>query len=111
MKKPTAKQAKIGKVMHEFKTGTLHSGKKGPVVKNRKQAIAIALSESKGLAKGGEWIKDAIKHPGALRKSLKVPAGEKIPAAKLDKAAKSSNPTLAKRAVLAKTLRGFNRSK
>jgi hypothetical protein len=33
--------------MHEFKTGTLHSGKKGPVVKNRKQAIAIALSEAK----------------------------------------------------------------
>ena len=33
--------------MHEFKTGTLHSGsKKGPVVKSRKQAIAIALSEA-----------------------------------------------------------------
>lgn len=37
-------------IMHEFKTGTLHSGKnpagpkKAPVVKNRKQAIAIALS-------------------------------------------------------------------
>ena len=41
------KPAKIQKVMHEFKTGTLHSGKKGPVVKNRKQAIAIALSEAK----------------------------------------------------------------
>lgn len=36
--------------MHEFKTGTLHSGKKGPVVKSRKQAIAIALSEA-GMAK------------------------------------------------------------
>jgi len=31
--------------MHEYKTGTLHSGKGGPVVTNRKQAIAIALSE------------------------------------------------------------------
>ncbi len=32
--------------MHEFKHGALHSGsKKGPVVKNRKQAIAIGLSE------------------------------------------------------------------
>lgn len=42
------KPAKIQKVMHEFKTGTLHSGsKKGPVVKNKKQAIAIALSEAK----------------------------------------------------------------
>lgn len=41
-----AKKTKVEKVMHEFKTGTLHSGKKGPVVKNRQQAIAIALSEA-----------------------------------------------------------------
>lgn len=35
-------------VMHEFKHGGLHSGsKKGPKVKSRKQAIAIALSEKK----------------------------------------------------------------
>jgi ribosomal protein L21E len=40
------KKTKVEKVMHEFKTGTLHSGKKGPVVKSRKQAIAIALSEA-----------------------------------------------------------------
>ena len=34
--------------MHEFKEGTLHSGSKtGPIVKSRKQAIAIALSEKK----------------------------------------------------------------
>lgn len=38
--------AKIGKVMHEYKTGTLHSGKGGPVVKSKKQAIAIAMSEA-----------------------------------------------------------------
>ena len=43
----TKKQAKkIGKVMGEFKEGTLHSGKGGPVVKSRKQAIAVALSEA-----------------------------------------------------------------
>ena len=48
MKKAAVKpKTKVEKVMHEFKTGTLHSGKKGPVVKNRKQAIAIALSEAK----------------------------------------------------------------
>lgn len=47
MKKMTKKQEKVGKVMHEYKTGTLHSGKGGPVVKNRKQAIAIAMSEAK----------------------------------------------------------------
>lgn len=37
---------KIGKVMGEFKDKSLHSGKGGPVVKNPKQAIAIALSEA-----------------------------------------------------------------
>ena len=42
-----AKNDKVKKVMKEFKSGSLHSGsKKGPVVKNRKQAIAIALSEA-----------------------------------------------------------------
>ena len=40
------KKTKTQKVMHEFKTGTLHSGKGGKVVKSRKQAIAIALSEA-----------------------------------------------------------------
>jgi hypothetical protein len=45
--KPLKKGGKIEKVMHEFKEGELHSGsKKGPEVKSRKQAIAIALSEA-----------------------------------------------------------------
>ena len=47
----TKKPAKIGKVMHEFKTGTLHSGKGGKVVKNPKQGIAIALSEARKVMK------------------------------------------------------------
>ena len=39
---------KIEKVMKEFKQGKLHSGsKKGPKVKSRKQAVAIALSEQR----------------------------------------------------------------
>lgn len=42
-------QEKVGVVMHEFKRGTLHSGS-GGIVKNRKQAIAIAMSEA-GLSK------------------------------------------------------------
>jgi len=53
MKKPTTKKgkmAKVSKVMKEFKAGTLHSGKKGPVVTSKKQAIAISLSEA-GLSK------------------------------------------------------------
>ena len=48
---------KVKTVMHEFKTGKLHSGKSGKIVKNPKQAIAIALSEAgmskKGYAQGG----------------------------------------------------------
>lgn len=47
------KTAKVGKVMGEYKEGTLHSGKGGPVVKDRKQAIAIALSEAQNLPKRG----------------------------------------------------------
>lgn len=50
-KMPKAK-AKISKVMHEFKEGELHSGsKKGPVVSNPKQAIAISLSEARKASK------------------------------------------------------------
>ncbi len=48
MKKPGKSQPKIAKVMHEFKGGDLHSGsKKGPLVKTRAQAVAIAISEAK----------------------------------------------------------------
>lgn len=40
-------EAKMGKVINEFKSGELHSGSKsGPMVKNRKQAVAIAMSEA-----------------------------------------------------------------
>jgi hypothetical protein len=49
------KQGKEGvrQEMHKFKTGTLHSGsKKGPVVTDRKQAIAISLNEA-GMSRRG----------------------------------------------------------
>lgn len=55
------------------------------------------------------FIKDAIKHPGALRKTLHVKEGEKIPAAKLKKAEHSKNPTTKKRTVLAETLRKMHK--
>ena len=45
--KKTKTEAKISKVIREYKAGTLHSGKGGPVVKKPKQAIAIALSQSR----------------------------------------------------------------
>ena len=46
MKMTKAGQKKVGKVMGEYKEGTLHSGKGGKVVKSRVQAIAIAMSEA-----------------------------------------------------------------
>lgn len=50
VKKVTKAKAKVKKVMHEFKEHELHSGsKKGPIVHNPRQAIAIALSESRSL--------------------------------------------------------------
>lgn len=42
-----AKPAKVATVMREFKSGKLHSGKSKKIVKNRKQAVAIALSEGR----------------------------------------------------------------
>jgi len=107
-----ARQGKIKLVMGEFKAGSLHSGsKKGPIVTNPKQGIAIALSQSKGLKKGGMWIQEAIEKPGALRKSLGAKAGKPIPSGKLKAATKSSNPTTAKRANLAMTLKKMSKGK
>lgn len=54
------------------------------------------------------WIKDAIKKPGALHKELGVPEGKKIPAKKLAKAAKAPGKE-GKRARLAQTLKKLNK--
>ncbi len=58
-----------------------------------------------------KFIHKAIKKPGALHKELHVPAGKKIPKAKLESAAKKGNTKEAKRARLALTLRKINRKR
>lgn len=57
---------------------------------------------------GGNFIQGAIKKPGALRAQLGVKKGQKIPAAKLNAAAKKGGK-LGQRARLAKTLRKLNK--
>jgi Family of unknown function (DUF6496) len=43
----TKGKGKVKKVMHEYKEGQLKSGRSGKKVANRKQAVAIALSEAR----------------------------------------------------------------
>jgi hypothetical protein len=55
--------------MHEYKEGKLHSGsKKGPKVKSRKQAIAIALSEAREAGEPVPKKSSAAKRIGMKRK-------------------------------------------
>jgi hypothetical protein len=64
--KPGQKK-KVGTVMREFKKGTLHSGKSGPVVKNPKQAVAIALSEARKVKKAAGGSTDGCAIRGRTR--------------------------------------------
>jgi len=54
------------------------------------------------------WIKGAIKKPGALHRDLGVPAGKTIPVAKLEKA-EHLGGKVGRRARLAETLKGFKK--
>lgn len=65
----TKAQKKVGTVMREFKAGKLHSGKKGPVVKSPKQAIAIALSEA-GMSKPKKMAMGGVVSKGQLKSDL-----------------------------------------
>ena len=58
-----------------------------------------------------QWIAKATKKKGALHRKLGIPEGEKIPAKKLAKAAKSKSPTVRKEVVLAKTLKKLHKGK
>ena len=55
----------------------------------------------------GDWMKGAVKHPGALHRELDVPMGKKIPHAKLEKAENSRNPKIRKQAQLAETFEKY----
>lgn len=61
MKMTKAATKKVGKVMGEYKSGSLHSGKGGKTVTNPKQAIAIALSEAKMPMRGQRTMKNKAK--------------------------------------------------
>lgn len=53
VKKKSCARAKVSTVMHEFKAGTLHSGRSKATVTNRRQGVAIALSEARRKCGGG----------------------------------------------------------
>lgn len=57
-------QGKVNTVMSEFKDKKLHSGRNGPIVTNRRQAVAIAMSESgqekKKRSKTSDNLKKAV---------------------------------------------------
>jgi hypothetical protein len=61
MKQTKKQTAKMGKVMHEYKMGSLHSGKGGKVVTSPKQAVAIAMSEAKMPMRGQRTAKNKAK--------------------------------------------------
>lgn len=75
-----------------------------PSAKEAAESAARVGDVPEGRKSGGKkWIKSAIEKPGALRKSLGVKKGEKIPAKKLAAAAEKGGK-LGKRARLAQTL-------
>ena len=76
MKTKKQKKAGMEEVMHEFKHGGLHSGSKtGPKVKNRKQAIAIGLSQTGQSRKGrrGGGNPRHMPNDNHMMKKMKMP--------------------------------------
>jgi hypothetical protein len=85
-------------------------GNINPKKKPRNTAVSQAPdpTDSTRFAKGGNWIKGAIKKPGALRSALGAKKGEPIPAKKLAAAAKKPGK-LGQRARFAEVLKGFKK--
>ena len=57
----------------------------------------------------GDWMKGAVKHPGALHRELGVPMGKKISQDKLEAAENSRSPNIRKQAQLAETFKKFRK--
>jgi hypothetical protein len=73
------KQAnKVAKVMREYKKGTLHSGKGGPVVKSKKQAVAIAMSQAK-MSKSKDSDKKHERKESAAERRREYGSAKKTP--------------------------------
>ena len=70
-----------------------------------KEMVKKTMKESVEQVDEDNWIQKMHMKKGALHKQLHVPADEKIPAGKLEKASHSDNPKLRRRAILAKTLK------
>ena len=68
------------------------------------------MSRGKSKSKSKDWIKGAVKRPGALRKKLGVKKGKKITAAQLKKASNSKNPRTRRQANLAKTFKKMRKT-
>lgn len=68
----------------------------------------VEAAKKGGMAKGGKFIQEAIKKPGALRAALGAKKGEPIPAKKLAAAAKKPGK-MGQRARLAETLKGLGK--
>lgn len=102
-------RAKYGSKEHHRKIGegVAESWKRRRRGKGKLDGINVKKARANH-ANARKWIKDAIKHPGALHKELHVPEGQKIPAAKLAEAAHSPNRLLRLRAHLAQTLKHMN---
>lgn len=60
------------------------------------------------MSKGKNWIQGAVKHPGALHKSLGIPQGQPIPASKLQSDPHDST-TMKRRKAFARTMKHINK--
>jgi hypothetical protein len=90
------------------KEGWCNVAKEFPDLTGDGKTTQADILKGRGVFKKGGFIKDAIKKPGALRKSLGVKKGEKIPAGKLAAAAKKPGK-MGQRARLAQTLKGLKK--